>query len=151
MASPTAVEFPSDDEVEGMTPPTLARGELKSLPWSKMAEGTEASHSKVGPLKAAIGSLDLSLERPTENPSFLLYLWKRYVETTLRYGDFLEGLEKIKALPLKDWRWHLKNKIFRVSIMLSISLTRTFLPSNSCFDFRILCLFSICWTIMVRP
>jgi len=37
-------------------------------------------------------------------------------EATLGYGDFLEGLKELKALPLKDQRWRLKNEIFRVSL-----------------------------------
>ena len=52
------------------------------------------------------------MERPTENPSFRLYLRRRDVETALRYGDFPE-LEEIKALPLKDRRQLLKNEVFR--------------------------------------
>ena len=63
------------------------------------------------------------LERPTENPSFGLYLQRRDVEVILGYDDFLGELEEIMVLPLKDRRRYLKNDIFRVSIMLPLSLT----------------------------
>ena len=60
----------------------------------------------------------MSLERPIENPLFWLYLWRRDIEVALEYGDFLEGLDEIKALPLKDQRRRLKTEVFRVSITL---------------------------------
>jgi len=55
-----------------------------------------------------------------------LYLQIGDIETALGYGDFLEGLDEIKTLLLKDRRRRLKNEVFRVSIMLPISLARTF-------------------------
>jgi len=44
------------------------------------------------------------------------------VEAALGYGDFLEGLEGLKSLLLKDqWR-HLKNEVFRVSLAVILLL-----------------------------
>ena len=56
----------------------------------------------------------LSLEWPTENPQFGLCLQREDVEATLGYEDFLEGLEELKALPMKERKLRLKNEVFRV-------------------------------------
>jgi len=119
-----------------MVPPTLARGKPESSPRSKAAEGDESSLSQgrtrvagdVDPSGDATGYPELSLKRPTKNLLFGPYLWRGDIETAIRYNDFLGGIDEIKALPLKDRRRRLKNEVFRVSIMFSISLARTFLP-----------------------
>jgi len=43
------------------------------------------------------------------------------VEVALGYVDFLGGLEELKALPLKERRWHLKNEFFMVSNSMTLS------------------------------
>ena len=44
---------------------------------------------------------------------------KGAVEVALGYGDFLRGIEKLKALPLKERRQHMKNEAFRVSCVVT--------------------------------
>ena len=39
----------------------------------------------------------------------------------LGYGDFLGGLEELKALPLKEQGRHTKKGVFRVSSMMTLS------------------------------
>jgi len=39
----------------------------------------------------------------------------------LGYGDFFGGLEYLKALPLKKRRQHLKNEVFKISIVTPLS------------------------------
>ena len=39
----------------------------------------------------------------------------------LGYGNFLVGVEEFKALPLKERRRHLKNEVFRVSSVMTLS------------------------------
>ena len=50
-----------------------------------------------------------------------LFLRRGDVEVALGYDDFLEGLEDLKALPLKERRRRLKIEVFRVSIVMSLS------------------------------
>jgi len=50
-----------------------------------------------------------------------LFLRRGDVELAIGYGDFLERLEKLKDLPLKERRRYLKNKVFRVSIAMTLS------------------------------
>jgi len=45
-----------------------------------------------------------------------LFLRREDEEAALGYGDFLEGLEELKALSLKDHQWRLKNEVFRVRL-----------------------------------
>ena len=41
------------------------------------------------------------------------------MEVALGHGDYLRGLEELKAKPLKEQRRHLKNDFFRVSNLTS--------------------------------
>jgi len=54
------------------------------------------------------------------NPKLGLFLQRGDVDVSLGYGDFLRGLKKLKVLPLKELRWNLKNKVFRVSIAMTV-------------------------------
>ena len=40
----------------------------------------------------------------------------------LGYGDFLEGIEELKAFPLKERRQYMKNDVFRVSSIMTLSV-----------------------------
>jgi len=59
--------------------------------------------------------------RLTTSVLFELCLRRGDKEAALGYRNFLGGLEKLKALPLKDRRRHLKNEIFRISIIMLLS------------------------------
>ena len=50
-----------------------------------------------------------------------LFLRRGAVEVALGYGDFLRGLEEIKALLLKERRRRMKNEVFRVSSVMTLS------------------------------
>ena len=41
-------------------------------------------------------------------------------KVALRYGNFVEGLEELKTLTLKDQWWRLKNEVFKVSFIVII-------------------------------
>jgi len=43
------------------------------------------------------------------------------VDVALGYGDFLGELEELKVLPLKEWRRRMKNGVFRVSDVITLS------------------------------
>jgi len=47
---------------------------------------------------------ELSSGWTVTNPELGLFLQREDVEPALRYGDFLRGLEELKALPLKEQR-----------------------------------------------
>ena len=55
------------------------------------------------------------------NPELGLFLRRGDVEVAFGYGDLLRGLEKLKTLHLKEQRRRQKNKIFRVSIVMTLS------------------------------
>ena len=74
----------------------------------------------VGLSGTAAESLILSSEWSTKNPIQVIYPGGD-VEVTFKFGDFLGGLEKLKALHLKKRRRHLKNEVFRVCIMTPLS------------------------------
>jgi len=63
----------------------------------------------------------LSSRRLTTSLLFGLYLRSGDEEAALGYGNFLGGLEVLKAQSLKDWRRHLKNEVFRISITTLLS------------------------------
>ena len=64
---------------------------------------------------------ELSLGQIIAGPELGLFLRRGDVEVALRHGDFLGGLEDLKALSLKKRRRRLKNEVFRVSIMTTLS------------------------------
>jgi len=54
----------------------------------------------------------VSLELTGANPELGLFLRKGSIKVALGYGDFLRGIEELKALPLKERRRHMKNEAF---------------------------------------
>jgi len=75
----------------------------------------------IGSSGATTQSQELSSGRTVANPELGLFLQRGDVEIALGYGDFLGGLEELKTLPLKERRRHLKNEVFRVSIVMTLS------------------------------
>ena len=66
-------------------------------------------------------SHELSSGRTVTNRELGLFLQRGAVEATLGGGDFLERLEELKALPLKEQRWCLKNEVFKLIITTTLS------------------------------
>ena len=69
---------------------------------------------------AAIQPLAVSLGQTDAHPELGLFLQKGTVEVALGYGDFLEGIEELKAFPLKERRRDMKNEAFRVSYVVAL-------------------------------
>jgi len=65
-------------------------------------------------------SQKLSSAQAIASPEFRLFLQRGDVEVALGSGDFLGGLENLKALPLKEQRRRLKNEVFRVSVVTTV-------------------------------
>ena len=68
----------------------------------------------------ATQSPKLSSGQAVADPELGLFLRRGDVEVALGYGDYLKGLEELKAMPLKEQRQHLKNDFFRVSGLTSL-------------------------------
>jgi len=89
----------------------LRRRELLKLRQWMTSRG---SPDPAGISGTAAQSLVLSSGRLTTSLLFGLCLRRGDEEAGLGYGNFLGGQEEVKALPLKDRRWPLKNEIFRI-------------------------------------
>ena len=74
----------------------------------------------IGSLGTTAQSEDLSSGQIVASPEFGLFLRRGNVEVALEYGDFLGGIEDLKALPLKEQRRHLKTEVFRVSVTMTV-------------------------------
>ena len=81
--------------------PRLERQELLKLRWQRMTRGFLTLLVLRG---ASARSSVLASGRPAASPLFRLYLQRGDKEPALGNGDFLGGLEELKALPLKDRR-----------------------------------------------
>ena len=75
----------------------------------------------VGSSGAAAQSLEVPSGRTDADPELGLFLRRGAIEVALGYGDFLGGLEELKALRLKERRWHMKSKVFRASSATTLS------------------------------
>jgi len=122
----TAALLP-EDRTEAMTSPTLKDPGLES------SHGVERVDA-VGHLPAADGagivggvdslgavaqSLEVFLGQTVANPKFGLFLRKRVSRWPSGHGDFLGGIEELKALSLKKCRRH-SNEAFRVSCVMTL-------------------------------
>ena len=74
----------------------------------------------VGSSGTAAQSQELSSGWIIADPKLGLFLMRGNVEVAFGYGDFLGGLEELKALPLKEQRRHLKNEFFRISNSMTL-------------------------------
>ena len=116
-----------EDRAEAMTPHTLKDTGLESSPG---VEGVDAAgHLLSADCARVVGgvsssgataqSLEVSLRQTGTDPGLGLFLLKGAIEVALGYGDFLRGIEKLKALPLKERRRHMKNEVFRVGCVMT--------------------------------
>jgi len=99
-------------------PEPLPRLEEEGAAEALTADDIVRTSDPVGLSGTTAQSPVLTSGRPTASSLFWLHLWRGDEEAALGYGVFLGGLEELKALPLKDQRRHLKNEVFRVSIIM---------------------------------
>jgi len=132
-------------------PEPLPRLEDMGAAEAPLAEDGARVSDPVGPSGVAARSPILTSRQPVASPLFGLYLRRGDEEEAPGYGDFLERLEELNALSLKDQRRHLKNEVFRVSITMPLPGFVLYLTSNSCFALRASCLPPNYWTFIGMP
>jgi len=104
-----------------VSPSTLVVSMVETSPRIEEAEATEVllvedDTRAVGPVSppgTSVQSPVLTLGQPASSPLLGLFLRRGDEEAAIGYGDFLERPEEIKALPLKEQWWHLKNRSSR--------------------------------------
>ena len=122
MEPPTTIELLSNKEVEATAPPTLNEAELGSLHALETVGAAEdppaADDARIadgiGSSGAAAQSQELSSGQAIINLELELFPWRGDVEAALGYGDFFEGLEELKALPLKKRRRRMKLSLIHI-------------------------------------
>ena len=125
---PSTITLPSEDGPEIMAPASLDDTGLESSRGLERVDAAELLPSEDGArIAGGVGSSRLP---PDPRGVFVtnrcrsrigVVLLKGAVELALRCGDFFRGLEELKVLPLKEWRRRMKNGVFRVSDVITLS------------------------------
>ena len=114
---PSTAERFHDDGTGSAVPPTLDDARLQSSRGLEKVDAAEpppaADDARVTggvvPWRLPHG-LVRSSGRTDGHPELGLFLRKGSIKVALGYGDFLRGIEELKALPLKERRRHMKNR-----------------------------------------
>jgi len=120
---PSTATLSPEDRPEVMAPPSLDDARLESSRGLEMVDTAELLLSADGEKivrgisssRAAAQSLEVSSGRIGADLKLGLFLRRG---TLLGYGDFLGGLEELKALPFKE-RKRRMNGVFRVSSVMT--------------------------------
>ena len=117
---PATTELLPKSGTETIAPPTVDDAKLSSPPSLERVDTAEHSQAAEDARVAnGVGSHGTAPKSPEPSsgwtitgPELGLFFRRGDVEVALGNGDYLRGLEKLKAEPLKEWRHHLKNDFF---------------------------------------